>query len=241
MLEKIRGFAIDMRRHSDRHNIVTLFTRERGRVAFLSSAGTGKQARLRNARLLPLAVVETEVNFRANRELQFLGEISSPMPWSDIHFDPVKSTLATFLSEFLNAYLRQSGQDAALWDFTLDALRRLDSCRQGASNFHIAYVVEFFRLAGIHPDVSDWQEGDWFDMASATFTPTPDTRRPVLAPDVAALIPTIARINMRNFPKFRFSGAQRSELLGALLRYAGQHFPGLDRLRSPGILAELWR
>ncbi|MDE6842842.1 MAG: recombination protein O N-terminal domain-containing protein [Muribaculaceae bacterium] len=40
-----------MRRHNDRHNVVTLFTRQRGRVAFLSTAGSSRSASRIPARL----------------------------------------------------------------------------------------------------------------------------------------------------------------------------------------------
>ena len=75
-IEKIRGIVIDVIKHNDRHNVVTLFTRDRGRIAFLSPVGSGKSARMRNARLLPLSVIETDVNMRQNRELQLLGAVT---------------------------------------------------------------------------------------------------------------------------------------------------------------------
>ncbi|MDE6682692.1 MAG: recombination protein O N-terminal domain-containing protein, partial [Muribaculaceae bacterium] len=50
-IERVTGIVTDIVRHNDRHNIVTLFRRSRGRVSFLSPAGSGKAGRARNARL----------------------------------------------------------------------------------------------------------------------------------------------------------------------------------------------
>lgn len=100
--EKITGIVTDMIRHNDRHNVVTLFTRSRGRMSFLSPAGTGRTAAMRRAGLQLLSLVEAEVNVRGDRDLQLLGRFSSPHVWSDIYFNPVKSAVAMFLAEFIN-------------------------------------------------------------------------------------------------------------------------------------------
>ena len=121
-IERVTGLVIDTIRHSDRHNVVTLYTRERGRMSFLSNVGTGKAARMRNVRLRLLAVVTTDVDMRGNRDLQRLGAVMPVVLWHDLYFNPVKSSIVMFLSEFLNTFLRQSDADAAMWDFIVRSL-----------------------------------------------------------------------------------------------------------------------
>ena len=122
MTEKITAFVLDVTRHNDRHNVVTLYSRTRGRISFLSPCGSGKSGKLRQARLLPLAVIDADINFRQTSELQKLGAFSLHHVWSDIYFHPVKRLVALFLSEFLNRLLRASMPDEALWDYIFNSL-----------------------------------------------------------------------------------------------------------------------
>ena len=115
MTEKITAFVLDVTRHNDRHNVVTLYSRTRGRISFLSPCGSGKSGKLRQARLLPLAVIDADINFRQTSELQKLGAFSLHHVWSDIYFHPVKRLVALFLSEFLNRLLRASMPDEGLY------------------------------------------------------------------------------------------------------------------------------
>lgn len=239
-IEKITGIVTDVLKYSDRHNVVTLFTRERGRVAVLSAAGNSKTARVRNASLMPLSVISSDVNFSASRELQYLGTFQREKLWKDMYFNPVKSAICLFLAEFLNTYVRQSGPDDALWDFCIRAIESLDNAGAGLANYHLAFLIEFLVYAGIRPDLSEYRADSWFDMRGGTMTALPPAHRDSVAPGRVMLLPLLARMNLRTARYFRFNGAQRRELLEWLLRYYSLHFPGMAGLRSPEILGEVF-
>lgn len=240
MIEKITGIVTDVLKYSDRRNIVTLFTRERGRVALLSSAGTGKSARLRGAALMPLSLVSADVNFSATRDLQFLGSFSRPRLWHDIYFNPLKSSVGMFVAEFLNVFMRQSPPDPAMWDYVVDAIARLDSAERGVSNFHLAFLVEFMSYAGIRPDLSDWRSDAWFDMRGGTMVLLPPAHRDVVIPAEAGALPLLLRMNMRNMHLYRFKSAERRDVLRRMLHYYSLHFPGMSALKSPAVLEEVF-
>ena len=239
-IERIHGIVIDIVRHNDRHNVVTLYTRERGRVAFLSPASQGKAGRLRNARLQPLAAIAADVNFKGSRELQILGAVTPIEIWRDIYFNPAKSAIAMFLSEFLNTFLRQSEPDASLWDFIFRSVASLDAARGSVANRHIAFLIGLLPHAGIQPDISDFDHNrlQWFDMRGGSFTPGMPPHNDRLDPPEANAIPLLSRITARNASRFRFSGADRRRILLGIIRYYSVHYPGLGNLKSPAILAE---
>lgn len=239
-IEKVTGIVTDVLKHSDRHNVVTVFAREQGRVAFLSPAGNTKTARLRNAALLPLSVISADVSFNAVRDLQFLSRFSRERLWKDLYFNPVKSAVAMFISEFLNTYLRQSAPDPALWDYIVGAVARLDSASTGLANFHLAFLIEFLSFAGIRPDLSEWRPDSWFDMQGGAMTIFPPAHKNYMTPVQAQVLPVLSRMNLRTASLYRFSAAQRRELLSGLIRYYAIHFPGLASLKSPAVLAEVF-
>lgn len=238
--EKITGIVTDVVRHNDRHNVVTLFTRNRGRMAFLSPTGTGRTAAMRRAGLQLLSLVEAEVNIRGDRDLQLLGRFSSPHAWTDIYFNPIKSAIAMFMAEFINSYCRHSGPDPQAWDFMVRSIHILDRSRRGTANFHIAFLISFLQTAGIFPDLENASAGSWLDMQAGTATPLPPPHRDTVAPaDMPALM-LLARMNLANYTRFRFSAGQRRKTLDTLLKYYAIHFPGLNSLKSPKILAEVF-
>lgn len=238
--EKLSGIVTEIIKHSDRHNVVTLFTRDHGRMAFLSSAGNGKTSRSRNALLMPLSWISADVNIKPNKELHFLGRFQPEQLWKDLYFNPVKSAIALFISEFVNSYTRNSGPDPALWDYVRDAVRHLDQAKGKTANFHIAFLIGFMDYAGIRPDLSQWREDAWFDMRGGTMSLFQPMHRDTLPPSEAKDLPLLARMTLRNCGKFKMNSHQRKLLLREILRYYSIHFPGTGNLRSPAILAEVF-
>ncbi len=240
MLEKIQGIVIDIRRHNDRHNVVTLFTRQRGRVAFLSAAGSGRSARLKQARLHHLAIIETEVNFKANRELQQLGSFQPLLLTDSLRFNPLKASVAMFISEFLNHLLRTSPPDTNLWNYVANAISVFNASERGIGNFHLTLLITLLSFMGIQPDLNGAQAGSWFDMQGGILTPSRPLHNNFLPPEETVFVPLISRMNFANYTHFRFNAAQRRLLLRRLLDYYALHLPGMTGLKSPDILTDMF-
>lgn len=240
MLEKLQGIVVDIRRHNDRHNVVTLFTRQRGRVAFLSSAASSHSARLRQARLYPLAIIETEVNFKKNRELQQLGSFQPIIVADSLRFNPVKASVVMFISEFLNHLLRTSPPDTAMWDYVANAISVFNASDRGIGNFHLALLITLLPFMGIQPDLTRGEATGWFDMQGGIFTDSRPLHNNFVPPEEAIFIPIISRMNFANYTRFRFNAVQRRLLLRRLLEYYALHLPGMTGLKSPDVLTDMF-
>lgn len=239
-IEKITGIVIDIVRHTDRANVVTLFTSTRGRLSFISPVGKGRSGSQRNSRLMLLSAVETDVNFRENRTLQMLGQVWPAAIWRNIYFDPMKSSIAMFMSEFLNRYLRDAQPDPPLWEYTFRMIALLDAAGAETINVHLAFLKGFLHFAGIYPDLNDFEPGDYFDMRSGIAVADRPDHRDFLMPSEASRFMALLRADIMDVSAYRFLPGGRREALGWLLRYHAVHFPGLSALKSPSILAELF-
>lgn len=239
-MERIRGIVVDIVKHNDSNNIVTLFTRSRGRVTFFSPVGKGRNARVRNARLTLLTEIETDVNFRAGRELQRLGDISAVTTWPSLYFNPLKLTQVQFIADFLNRYFRDSSSDENAYRFVTDALSFLERSLTDTANFHIAFLMQFLTYAGIRPDMSAFTAGNYFDMTAGV----PVRERPLnkawLSAADTLFLNELLRINFRNSRLFRFNRGERGVVVRKILMYYSLYYPGIDNLRSLSVLEEIF-
>ena len=246
MKDKITGIVLGTVRHSDRHNVTGVYTRERGRMALLTPAGNSRQSRQTAACFQPLSVVEAQVNITPSRDLLVPSGVARVEIWRTVYYEPMKMTVAMFISEFLNRLLHDSPPEPALWDFIIHSVRLLDATDDYTSiaNFHMTFLIGLMRLTGIFPDLSGYSEGMEFDMKSGRmvlpFSLQGGVRGLRIDARRAALIPKLMRINYANSHRFRFSGKERSDILYEILRYYGCHFPGCDHLKSLDILREIF-
>lgn len=240
MREKITGIVLNVRKYNDNHDIVTLFTREKGRLAFISPSGSGKASMARRARLQPLGVVASEINYKEAAELQRLGSISSPVVWTDLYFHPAKRALSLFISEFLYHLLKATMPEPGVYDFIERSLRLLDSMETGISDFHIVFLASMLSYSGIQPDISGYLPGYAFEFASGSFVKEYEARPPSFKGEEAAAVKFISRINFSNMKYLRLNASSRRQILYGLLNYYSYHFPGLGALKSPEILREIF-
>lgn len=241
MYEKIKGLVIDIVKHNDAHNVITLYTRSRGRLSFISSAGTGRIARMRNARLQPLADIEFELNFTPSRTLQRLSSFSLSKVWRRIYADPSRMMLALFISDFLNRYLHDAAPEPAVFDFIEGSLAVLDDAECDVSNFHIVFLMQFMHHAGIAPDFTDFRQGQYFDLRGGVCTDARPLHRDWLSSSDTVILSMLMRLNYRNSRCFRLTGEQRSIILDRILYYYSIFFPGVDKLKSLDVLRTLFR
>ena len=240
MGEKITGIVLNVRKYNDRNCIVTLYTRERGRLSFISPLGSGKSANVRRARLQPLSVISTEINYKTTSELQRLGSIANAEVWTNMYFHPIKSSLVLFISEFLYKLLNATMPDPQLFDFLIDSLRLLDGMEENITDFHIPFLVSLLSFSGIQPDARGYRPGYVFDFASGGFVPEFEANGIFLSGEEATAVSFIARINFSNMKRLRLNSMNRRQILYGLLNYYSYHFPGLGSLKSPEILREVF-
>lgn len=240
MAEKIIGIVLNVRKYNDRNCVVTLYTRERGRMSFISPVGSGKKSNVRRAQLQPLSVITTDLNFKPNNELQRLGSISPSEIWNNLYFEPSKRAMALFISEFLYKLLNASMADPALFDFLIDSFRFLDGMQKRIGDFYIPFLVSLLSFSGIQPDIDSWKPGYVFEFGSGSFLPEYEAKEPVIKGEDSKHVTFICRINFSNMRCLRLNSMNRRQILYGLLNYYSYHFPGLGTLQSPEILREIF-
>lgn len=239
MREKILAIVLDIRRHNEKLNVVTLYTDLHGRLAFLSPVSVGKSGKLRQARLQPLALIETEFLYNRSKELHRLGSFSLAAVWDNIYFHPLKRLTAIFISEFLSRILRATMPDPSLWKFLVDALHRLNDITDGTADFHIIFLCEMLSHAGITPETETSDSPLYFDMREGRFSSDPPMHHDVLSGDDAVFMRMAPDLNFDHAGHLNFDRSSRRRITAFLLDYYAIHFPGISGMKSPEMLREI--
>ena len=240
MYEKTRGIVLHTIKYNERNSIVHLYTDTHGRMSFLLPQGATRGARLRNAMFMPLSMVEFEARISPGRDIATLKDCRCPEPLPALRADPVKGMVAMFVSELLSRSVQESEGNEPLFRFIATSVRLLDSMRQGVANFHICFLFHLGAFIGIQPDTATYRRGYWFDMENGVFTPSHPLHQHVLAPREAEVIMLLSRMTFANLHRFRFSRAQRNEILDIALAYYQLHNSTIGAMKSPEILRQVF-
>lgn len=240
MKETLQGIVLGCVRHSDRTSVLTVYTATRGTVALVVPAGSSAKGRTRAAVRMPLALVEFSCDFSGAKELRRPSGLTLRRPYGSLYFHPVKSAIGIFLAEFLLRLLREMPPDAGLFAYIERALLVLDSLERSAqiANFHLIFLARLLGPLGVEPDLS--RPSPIFDLRAARYVAAPPLHTDVLTGAEARVPLLLERIDFTRLGLLRLNREGRRRLLEGLLGYYAIHLPGLGRLKSPAVLAEIF-
>ncbi len=239
MQQQLKGIVLGRVKHSDRQDIATFYTAERGHIA---AAVTASRKRGIRTPLMPMSIVELSVTGREGSDIVRASGIAPLEIWTSLYVDPIKMSVVMFMAEFLNKLTRDSGPDRPQWNYVAEAIRFLDATTSTTevANFPITFLASLTTFVGIAPDTHGYAPGRIFDMRSGTYLTTqayPGGDR--LGGLAAESVRQLSRITFANSGRFRFNRKERQLILEGLLKYYSIHLPGLGALKSPTVLTEI--
>lgn len=241
MIEILRGIILDRVRHNDKLEIVSMYTLERGRVAFAVPSGSTRAGRMRRGMMMPLSVVEVGVNYSATKDIQRLIALNVLRQFPSLYDNPYKSAVGFFLREFLSRLLREYPVDASLWTFIVRYLDILNQCPPSTTaNFHILFLCALTDPLGIRPDTFHSDDRPYFDMRNGEYTSTPPLHSDYLKGEEALLPSILSRLTPYNAERWRLGRDQRRRILEGILHYYSLHYSGISQLKSTDILRALF-
>ncbi len=241
MYEKLKGIVLNTIRYSDKHNIVHVYTDGRGLMSFAVPQGKTHAARMRNALLMPLSLIEMEAAVRHGRDLAMMRELRRSYALSTIYSDPVKNAIALFISELLTHVIQEPEGNDALFRYIEQSVQLLEQMPgQIVANFHICFLYHLGAHLGIQPNVESYRQGYWFDMNDGVFAPATVPGHQHLPPQEAQVIHLLSRMTFANMGVFRFNREERNRMLDLIINYYRLHNAAIGTLRSPDILKQLF-
>ena len=239
MLETTRGIVLHALKYSEGSLIVNIFTETHGTLGFLVKIPMSRRNSLRTVLLRPLSILEIVFDYRPNLGLQRISEIRLAVSYQSLPFDPLKETMALFLSEFLYYALRNEQPSFSLFSYLTNGLEWLDTRHEEYSNFHLVFLMRLTRFLGFWPNVENYHCDDFFDLLSSQYTRVRPPHGSYLVPEEACLVPLFLRMNYQTMHLFRMNHVQRGRFLDVLNNYYRLHIPDFPVLKSISILREV--
>ena len=219
MMEKTKAVVLHTLRYADSKNIVTMFTESHGALSFMVRVPKNRRSVMQNVLLSPLSLLEIDLDYQESSRLQRLIDVRVDEPYGSLPYNPMKQTIALFLSEFLYYSLREEQSNPDLFSYLVNSLLWLDARTEQYANFPLTFLIRLSRFLGI-----------WRDTEEAQKT---------LRQGEDSLVPLILRMDFATMHLFRFSREQRQRLLEALNDYYRLHVPHFPELKSMAILREV--
>lgn len=240
MLTKSKAIVLRNLKYGDQKLIVDLYTEACGRVTSAIKISATPKGKMKKQLFQPLTVLNIEMDYRQNSQMQKLTDVQIAVPWTMLHIDPVKMTVGMFLAEVMCHVTRSEQQDLPLFQFITTSLQWLDMAECGVANFHIAFLVRMTRFLGFMPSGDDYAHGMMFDMRTGEFVALAPLHKDFLNAAEASRMHDILRINYQNMHLFRMSRSERQKCLDVILDYYRLHAPSFPEIKSLQVMREIF-
>jgi DNA repair protein RecO (recombination protein O) len=232
------GIILHATKYNDSAAIVTVYTRQLGRVSYLVYGANKKKSVCRNALLQPLSIVELDVSHNHLKDIQQIREMWMDHQFTSIPFHPVKNSVALFLSEILFKTLRQSVPDENLYLFIENSILQLDYSEKGIQNFHLVFLLKLTRYLGFEPNVE--KGGKYFDLMNGVFQEEKPLHIHFLLPEVTVQFSILLETDYQTMEKLVLTRECRSDLLKSMIEYYHLHLPEFHTIHSLSVLQSLF-
>jgi DNA repair protein RecO (recombination protein O) len=241
MMTKTEAIVLHSLKYGDRQLIVDLFTLQYGKLSFVVKIPQSAKGKVKKQFFQPLTLLNIEVDYRPNLQLQRLNDVQLAIPYISIPFDAVKLSISLFISEFLCYALRSEQNNVPLYHYIIDSLIWLDNCCEHYANFHLVFLMRFSRFLGFYPNLDDYQVGDVFDLRAATFSAVVPLHRDFLQPADSAVLLQMMRMDYSTMHLFKMNRQDRQRMLETIILYYRLHLPSFPELKSLEVLKELFK
>lgn len=237
MLAKTRAIVLHTLKYGDNSVILKCYTESDGLKSFIAGGLHSKSGAIKPSLVQPMSQLEVVYYEKGKSELKRLKEASVAHAYDQLFYDPIKSSLALFLAEFLSRVVREEEPNQGLFDFLENSLRQLDVMGKGFGRFHLVFMFKLPRYLGFTPEKPE-APGRYFDLINGVYTDREPPHRHYLNAQEAQVWRDMHR-HASEGSDFPLNAAKRDFLLHSLLEYYRLHIHDFGELRSLAVLREL--
>jgi len=235
--QRTKGIVFQAIKYKDNQIIAKIFTERYGLKAFI--VRSGKSAKTSVMPLLqPLSIVELTTHTKENSSLLQLKQLRLATPFSDIPFNPIKSSIVLFLDEILTKTIAEDYQNDDLFTFIEYALLLLDHT-DDIKNFHLWFLMELSRHYGFYPSIENPPD-TYFDLNTGSSQDFKPSHPNFLEGKAKDLWFQLIDQKFEDISQIPLTGEDRRKMLEQLVKYIQLHLENLREIKSLEVLRELF-
>ena len=240
MLHKTKGIVLHNLSYNDKYIITNMYTEDFGRVAYLVSNTHGRKSKVPRALLLPLSILDMEVEHLNNRDLQRIKEAKRDFAATQLPCHPVKNAITLFLSEVLYRIIQEKEPNQPLFDYLCRSIKWLGIADEGIANFHLAFLLQLSAYIGIHPNGDSYKAGFFFDLINGVFSGSPPEHNSYLNREEAVVFARLLKINYENMALYAFTRQERTAIIRYIIEYYRLHTSDFPEIKSLAVMQSLF-
>ncbi len=227
----LRTEAIVLRafRYGETSLIVSLFTRDKGKVSVLAKGARVPKSRF-GATLQPLSAIQVVYSYKSTRTLQTLRESAHEIRFRHLHDDLNRLTAGLRMVELVQALLQDEEPHGAVFQLLAESLQALDST-PGQPDLALFYFeLQLSTLMGFSPRFTRERvealggEGGYLLMANGEIEPASESRSGRRATRLALrAFAVIARASLRDVLRMKLDAATLAEVAHLVEDYLRFH------------------
>ncbi|HLV40997.1 MAG TPA: DNA repair protein RecO [Brumimicrobium sp.] len=220
------GILLKKLNYSETSLILHFFTLEDGFQAYIFQGGKKKKGNTLQA----LSIVEITAYRRTDSDLGKITEINSLFVPQTIPYDPLKSSLAFFMTEVLAQVLQKSDRDSEMYSFLVHEIQWLDHSEE-LTNYLIWFMIKFAEQMGVGINVED-EGGRIFNLQEGVISNQTPHNDFYISDELVPIFIQLLNSDKSEFLALPIKKTHRKQLLEHLLKYFYFHFSGFKTPQS---------
>ncbi len=240
MLHKTKGIVLHTLPYNDKYLILNIYTECFGRVSYMASNTRRKKSKIPHSLFIPLSILDMEVEHLNNRDIQRIKEAKTSCQLTQMRFDPIKNTIAMFISEVLYRVIQEKEANAQLFEYLYYSIQRLELASEGTANFHLTFLFRLSTYLGIHPNKDSYKTGCFFDLLNGIFANEIPEHNHYLNRKDSVVFARLLKINFENMALFSFTRQERMSIIKHIIEYYRLHLSDFPEIKSLAIMQNLF-
>lgn len=217
--------------------IITALSDVYGKVSLITKGIHNKKAVVKPAYLMPLNILELQVDFRHNRQLHFIRDAKPLFIPASIQSHPVRRGISFFIAEVLQRCLHEHQPVPAIFEFVLRWIEAFEETEHSTGLIVHWFLAHLIKMLGIEPNIASGTY--WFDLVEGkSVSDEPHTPYKV-RPEVATQLYLLFNQTEMYHPD-SLGRSVKAELLDVLLLYLRLHIPEFGTPKTLTVLKELF-
>ena len=235
-----KAIVLNQLKYSETSLIIKMFTEKEGLLSFIVKGVRGKKGKLRTAQFQAPNLLEITYSSAKKSNLKYLTELRITEPFTSLLFNPVKRSIAMFITELIQKCIKEEEANKELFRFIYDSIHWLDLCKANSSYFHLYFMMKFTKYLGFFPMLEGFQPKGFFDLEQGIFLSYPPVHKHFISGKQLLAWQELAFASIEEISLIQLPQQIKRSLLGSLITYYQIHMIHFKELNSHHVLQTIF-